>query len=360
MLFLSILGAIIVLLVFHDFLWTTFSASSNGFITRWSTRVIGKFASLLYETFPWTRNHFHAFAEITIGAILLTWYIGTWAGWALIFSNIPIVQASKQSDVSHVGERITPADVIYYTGTAFFTLGLGDYTVDPGETFWRIMSNVCAAEGILLSIITVTYLLAAVEAAATTCTFANILVCMGGSPTHILVNAWNPRTKSFGSLESALLDVSDDLGIERQNYILYPVLFTYSFSTGKPAYDSSPPRIAALDDLLTILLHAVDPAYTPSRYILQTTRMALTAYLDTLSSARINSAETAPPPPDLTWLREKGLPVIINDDMWKRICEREDIQKRRCFLLGLVVRCGHNWDDVVSITWPEKSEQHLW
>ncbi|KAI9099905.1 hypothetical protein DFS34DRAFT_513162 [Phlyctochytrium arcticum] len=355
MVVLTIVGVAIILVIFHDFVWTTFSASSNGFITTWSTAGVLKLAGLLYKTLPLARKHLHSFAEFTIVWILCIWYIGTWLGWTLIFySSIPIIETSTASDLDGVAPTGF-GQVVYYTGMMFFTLGLGDYAAaSEGHIIWRILSDVCAAEGILLSIITVTYLLATVNAATTTSIFANMLVCLGGSPTNILVNAWSPRTKSFGNLEDTLITLRDSIAQERQNHILYPVLFTYSFAAREYTYDSAPPRIAALDELLTILLYAVDPAVAPSRFVLTTVRTSLSAYLQTLEAAHIHAREEAPPVPSLDKLRQIGIPLIVTDESWELIVG--ELSDRRKWLRGMLNNAGQDWLQVTRTPWLESHQ----
>jgi len=85
------------------------------------------------------------------------------------------------------------------------------------------------------------------------------------------------------------------------------VLHRYHGATPK---EDSAPAVAILDDTLTILRYGLQEPYRPAPALLKSARSTVQSYLKTLASASIYPADSLPHAPDLTALRQGGIPVV--------------------------------------------------
>jgi hypothetical protein len=262
-------------------------------------------------------------------AMLLTWLVFSWAGWALLF------MATEGAVIESSSGR--PADLaarIYFAGYSLFTLGIGDYRPNPNGAFWQLATVVSTAQGFTLITLSVTYIVPVVSAVTQKRQLATLISHLGEDPSAIVTSAWNGR--DFGQLEQQLITLTPSLvGLQQQHYA-YPVLHYFNGAARKGAVV---PAIATLDEALMLFLLAVGEEARPDANVLRGARQAIGEYLDMLETVHIEAAEVAPPPPSLRALRSAGIPTVTEEVFQGEVARLE----RRRLLLALLERDGWPW-----------------
>ncbi|MBD1835898.1 two pore domain potassium channel family protein [Cyanobacteria bacterium FACHB-472] len=245
--------------------------------------------------------------------------------------------ASDRSLVSADSKQ--PADTwerIYFIGYTLVTLGLGDY--QPEGRIWQLATAIAAANGFLLITLAITYLISVVSAATQKRQLAIYIFCLGSNPSEILTKAWNG--KDFGMLSQHLVSLTPMLALYGQNHLVYPVLHYFHSTDLQTAAEIN---VVVLDEALTLLECAVKPEHRPDAVALYALRESVLVFLDTLSSAFIKPAASAPPLPVLDELRASNIP-LVSDEVFEK--EVSSISKRRRLLLALVQNDGWTWKSI--------------
>lgn len=268
---------------------------------------------------------------IVLTVALLTWVLLLWGGWSAVFwgSGGAIVD-------TRTGTPAEGLTYVYYAGFTLFTLGLGDYK--PVGSLWQVLTAVCAANGLLALTLSVTYLVPVMSAAAEKRRLALTIAALGGTPSETLRRHWDGN--GFGPLGTALAQLTPALILNGQQHLAYPAI--HYFHSPVPAA-SLPLRLAALDDMLTMLQHGVAPSARPPEPVLLQARFAVTTLLDALRSAHISPADAPAPAPSLGQLAQAGIPVVAADRFEQAVAAHSD---RRRLMRSLVENDGWTWDDV--------------
>lgn len=334
---LAVAGLGVVGLTVLDVLRTTVAVDSAG------GPVSGKITRVVWDTVlrlaPAGQRRPLRYAGLTIivGTIAL-WIALAWLGWALVFQAAP--EAVVSSDTGLPAGALTR---VYFAGTTLFTLGLGDYR--PGGVLWELATVATAGSGLLLVTLAISYLIPVTSAATGKRQLASYVSALGTAPDHIVVQAWNGR--DFAGLSGHLVTLAPMLTILAQRHLAYPVLH-YFHATER--HNAAAPAIAALDEALGLLEHAVPVDRRPEPAALITLRRAIWEFLETLDSTFLDPATAAPPVTSLEPLRAAGIPTVDDDD-YRAAMERS--QRRRKLLLAMVVDDGYSWDEVVRPETPE-------
>jgi len=323
------IGVALIAIATVDAIWTTLSTKDAGPISGW---VAGHLWFGLRRAHGASRSHrlLSAGGTIIVLATLLTWLFFFWAGWTLVFasSHEAIVDLQTREPVDFVGR-------IYFAGYAMTTLGTGDVVPVGG---WRIVTILCAASGLVIITLAITYfgpLLGAVTAGRQVATY---IASMGTTPQQLIIKAWHEG--DLRGLDSYLANLAEMLNSHTQRHHAYPVV--HYFHTSDPE-SAVPLRLAVLDEAITLMRVAVTPEARPHPMSLHVLESATTAYLNILSAVYIDRAEDAPPLPDLAPLREAGIPLLPEEQIQAAF---ESRAARRQLLLGLVEHDGWSWADV--------------
>ena len=263
---------------------------------------------------------------------LLCWVATLWSGWFLIFSAAPEAVVEAGSD--------TPAGGwarLYYAGDTIFTLGSGD--LRPDGAFWRVLSTVAVLVGLSLVTLGLTYLVPVVQAVSGKRKTAAVISALGGTPELLLERAWTGQ--DYSGLDAHLVPLTVDLAGVRQSYFAYPTLHYFH---SLDAHDAFAPRLAALDEALTILASAVPPALAPRATAIEPARHIIRSLLEMLDGAFIDAADDAPPLLELAELAERGLTFIDLADVAEAL---EGHSLRRRLLRGFVEHDGWAWPQAV-------------
>ena len=322
-----VLGALLLLLVLADLLWTTMGAG-GGPVTKRVTSLLWGIALRIHHQWPSHRFLSVAGVGVFLFAVML-WIMLLWVGWLLVFTSSTEAVVSAQTKV--------PADVwerVYFTGFTIFTLGTGDY--QPVGRFWQVFTALASFSGLFLVTFSITYVLPVVQAATHKRHLAVYISSLGQSAQAILIHCWNGQ--NFNSLAQHLTSITSDIAQLEQRHLTYPVLH-YFHAKQRP--EGIAISLSALDEALTILEYGIEPSARLEEGTFRPVRQVITEFLETLSSIYIDSEDETPPPPALAPLRERGLPVV-SDSAFEACVAR--LEKRRRLLKALVCNDGWSWD----------------
>lgn len=329
---LILLGLSILVLITIDILITTLTLGGGGPIT-------GRFTTWVWRSLLKTHHrHSHHRMLATVGWILLVsialiWYVGTFIGWVLLFNSSTAAVVNASSKV--------PADIwerIYFVGNTLSTLGMGDY--QPQGVIWQMATVISSTNGFFLVTLSIAYLLPVVSAATEKRAFAVYVASLGGTADEILTASWNGE--DFEDLASHLSSITSNLTQLGEQHLTYPILHYFHSVERSRSLALS---LVALDEALTLLHYAIPSEIQPNKATLNAARRASAAFLKTLKSAYLESANIEPPLTKLELLRSKGIPTVSNEEF---ITATKQVCQRRKLLLALVRNDGWTWDAIAS------------
>lgn len=325
---LGIIGAVLIVAVIFDVLWTTLRMAGAGPLTSWMTNLLWRLALRV------TPSH-RALSATGFLIVLLTvflWIGLVWLGWILVLGIDPGSVVDSQSG--------QPADFwarVYYAGFTLITLGNGDYK--PNGAVWQVLSPVAAANGFFLVTLVITYLLPLMSAALQRRQLAVHIATLGKTPQELLLRAWDGQ--GFGRLTDHLVGLTFPVMGLGEGHLAYPVLHCFHSDERDTAMA---PNIAVLDEALT-LFEGIAPEQRPDPVAIYPLRGAIDRLLSTLTEAHLEPESNPPPLPNLETLRAAGIRTI-DDETFRR--SLEVATDRRRLLFGLVEKEGWHWDDVVG------------
>ena len=324
------LGVLLLVATIVDGLQTTFSLSRAGPITARLARGMWRVAVWLTERTRW-RPVARAGEVITLIQVS-TWILGFWLGWGLIFAAPPAVVEAASGAPAPVAARIA------YVGEALFTrtpTGL-----DPGGPSWELLSPLVAGTGLFFITLTITYLGSITAAASDLRSAGKQVWSLGDSPTSLVTAAWNGR--DFGALVFVLSDLQGTVARLAERILTYRVLRYFSGGERAAAFA---PNLAVLDEALLILEAGVAPQARPDRGVLRSSRRAVTTLIEIEAARLVRPVGAAPPPPDLTPLREAGIPCVDDATFAARAAERAP---RRQAVATFCAESAWPWDQVTA------------
>ena len=340
------LGAVVLILTAFDLLKTVLTVRGGGPITGRANAWLWDAALALHAR---RENHraLSAAGPVLATLTLVSWLVGLWLGWTLVFCGAAeAVVAAKDQSPAGLVERI------YFAGYTLTTLGLGDFNALGGG--WRIATVLTAASGLMLFTMAITYIVPIVDATVTLRQLATYIDGLGDDPLDVVARSWNGHPEESGSapnggpgtgfdpLRTHLTSLTPLVATVRQRYLAYPIL--HYFHSDDPRM-AAPLRLAALDEAVTLLTHAVEPRVRLPRQVVAPLRAQLNGYLEMLQAQWIVPAETPPPGYRLAELRAKGVPCVDDATLADALGERA-MHRRR--LAGLVASDGRAWHAVVE------------
>lgn len=337
-LLLGIFGVILVLLVVVDVLQTTLLLRGSGPFTSRLNNMLWKVALYAHRVRPAHRLLGYVGLLIIIFTIFL-WISLIWVGWVCIFATEPNAVLSAQTN-----QPASLSDRVYFVGYTLITLGLGDYKA--GGPIWQVATVIASTNGFFLVTLIITYLLPIVSAVVHQRQLATYITGLGTSPAQILTCAWNGQ--DFSALSQHLMALTPDVLKLGQQHLAYPVLHYYH---SREHYSAIAPKIATLDEALTVLEYGLEPAQQLDAIEVRPLRMAITHFLNTLETAFITPDSDTPPLPDLLRVRDQDIQTVSADVFQHRTTH---LTRRRQLLLALVKRDGWNWEDVRAMVAPRE------
>ncbi len=337
-LLLGIFGVIVVLLVVVDVLQTTLLLRGGGPFTSRLNNLLWEAALHVHRVRPMHRLLRYVGLAITIFTIFI-WISLVWLGWVCIFATEPNAVLSAQDN-----QPASLSDRVYFVGYTLITLGLGDYKA--GGPIWQVATVIASTNGFFLVTLIITYLLPIVSAVVHQRQIATYITGLGTSPAHILTCAWNGQR--FSALSQHLTALTPDVLKLAQQHLAYPVLHYYH---SQEHYSAIAPKIATLDEALTVLEYGLEPAQQLDATQVYPLRTAITHFLNTLEMAFITPDSDTPPLPDLMYVRDQGIQTVEAEVFQQRTTH---LTRRRQLLLALVKHDGWAWEDVHAMIAPRE------
>lgn len=319
-------GVLLLLGVGIDALWTTLWVDGHG--GPWTRR---------HTTAVWWamrrvagRNHraLSLTGPVVLVLTVLNWAVLLWAGWVLLFSADPAALVDP-----HTGARATLVDRVYFTGYTMFTLGNGDFA--PRGDVWKLATSAASLSGLFFLTLSVTYLLAVLEAVVAKRSFAGQVRALARTPEEFVTRAWDGA--GFPSADLLLLSLTEQLNHVTEQHTAYPLLHCYHEANLE---QSVPLALAVFDDALTLFEGAVSPGLRPAPGVLRTARGTVSTFLRTLQSAYVQTAEHPPPPPRLAALAAAGIPTAGEGELTTHLAGLQDHRK---LVLGFVNSEARDW-----------------
>lgn len=319
-------GGAIVLLATVDLIWTTL----------WVDGGTGPLSKPLARGTWWltkslSRGNKHIFSLVGPLILVLTitsWAVLLWVGLTLFFAGNPesIVQTTFEGP-------ITWYERFYFTGFTLFTLGVGDYSPQPG--FWQIVTAFNSGLGIMLLTLGASYVISVVGAVVNKRAFARTVTGLGLTSSDLVKLAWDGN--DLYQLDLILMDLSSKITELCQQHQAYPLLHFYH---SKKMTESSALAVAILDETLSVIEWGVGDATLYNTVLVKDARSSIESYLGTLTAAFIEEANTEPERPDLNDIKAKGIPFVSQDVFKDRL---DQAAPRRRKLLGAVQADCHSW-----------------
>lgn len=321
-----VLGVLILCIFTVDLLWTTLWVDGGaGPVT---SRLMAGTWTTMRKTVPDDSRLLSLSGPLILTLGLLIWILLLWGGWALLFAS---TDGAIMDTIS--SRRIGWSELVYFTGYTIFTLGNGDFI--PRGSFWQITTTVASASGMLFITLSVTYVLSVLGAVTQKRAFANNVRGLGSQSTELLEASWDGD--AFRGLEVPLNTIATQLNTLTSNHKAYPILH-YFYSD---RVEQAPTvNIAVLDEALSLLQFGVAEEKRPTGILLQEVRSSVQSYLEVVGSAYIEPADRTPPTPELSMLRDTGIPTVSDREFDASIAELDD---RRRTLLGLVESDERQW-----------------
>ncbi len=320
-----LVGVLLLCLAIADLLWTTLWVEGGaGPLTaramRWSWRGVR-----LVGRRRWRLLTVAGPVVLLVGIAL--WLGLLWAGWTLVFAGVE----NALTDTLGRGP-ISWTERLYFVGYSLFTLGNGDFA--PRDGLPQLLTVLTTASGMLFVTLIVSYVISVLDAVTQKRALASSVSSLGDHGGAVVRTAWNGE--DYSALELPLTSITSDINELTTNHHAYPIL--HYFYTDDPAF-ATVRSIAVLDDALTILQFGTPEAHRPAAAVVQSAHRSIGTYLDTAGSFG-HSADTAPDVPDLSALREAGVPTV-EDGQFRRSVG--DVAARRKQLRGLLDADAREW-----------------
>jgi hypothetical protein len=328
---LLIAGLLVLLLTHIDLVWTTLTLRGGGPITRRLGTGMWYGCLKLHRQYGGLHFLLSHCGWITLSLTVLAWLAMAWLGWTLIFAAGPQAVINEKT-----GEAANWAALIYFTGFALYTLGIGDYV--PNGALWQILTPVAALNGFILITLSVTYLLQVLTAAVGDRKAARLIHALGGPPAAILQTAWNDA--DFSRLSHSLAQITALLAQHTQAHKAYPVLQFFHYADPRVAL---PLQTAILGEALVCLKttrpthHGIDP------FALSGAVAMITAAWENLPPQSTVEPTELPPIATREWFIEHGLPAPTEPLTEK---QQHQIEALRWRLLALALSDGWKWQAV--------------
>lgn len=330
-------GALIVLFVFMDALWTTlWSEGGAGPLTdrlsTWLWKGFKKAAGAGDKT-----NHLVlSLAGPTVLVItVVTWLLLMWLGMVMMFSSHPdAVVVALTKNTSDLTDRIW---FVLFTTT---TVGNGGFA--PNTDFFQVLAGLIGASGMAMITLAITYSFQVLSAVVNKRTFASQVLSLGETTSELVRTLQHaPPT----SIATQLSSMGERLGAITEQHKSYPVLHYFHPSDRNR---SAACAVAAIDEALRIYCTGLsDDDIVVDTSVFQPLRRTIGTFLDELRESYLSRSSERPPKADIDEMRRNGADISHP----QRVHEAaEEEGERRQLLAGLVAYDGWQWDDVVHGT----------
>lgn len=213
------LSTLLILLTVYDVIITVISHSGAGPITRTWTRYAWRLVLRLKYKLNWERPMYHM-GPLFVISILIVWYLLLHIGFStLLYFGGEFTHINKGS------VTLGPKEILYFVGSTFSTLGLGDFT--PSKFPWTVVTTTGAIIVSLLTTLFVSYVIPILSAVTERRKLISAIDILGKNPKELLSFAWGPE--SSGELDDEVLSLTNHFIEESYKTYVYPVLGYFYF-----------------------------------------------------------------------------------------------------------------------------------
>lgn len=320
-------GLVLLLWGLLEGLWTTIWVDGNAapLTSRFTTAIWKVFRKVV----PTGKNKTLSLAgPIILAGTVVIWVLLIWLGWTLIFysdsSSILVKATNSSPDFS---------DGLWYVAYSMFTVGNGDFT--PQGDWWQIASSLVAFTGMSMVTLSITYVLQVISAVANKRAFASEVTSIGSTAEEFVIKQWTGN--DFGAIELQLNSLSGKLSQLNEQHMAFPILHYYHAAREEKSQDIA---IAILDDALSLIKLGMEKKDLPPETILSSARHSIDSFLTTVEQAFIKPSTQIPAPPNISRVREEGVPVIEENKFYEKLAKEDD---RRRLILGLINNGAWRW-----------------
>ncbi len=237
---LPFVAAVLIAITLYDIFITILSHQGAGPITdRWTSGVWNFSLATRYRLD--TLVVIKRVGPLMLLGVLLVWYFLLYLGWFLLFY-------SGGQVLSHKTDASTDAlDVVYYVGTTFSTLGLGDYS--PKSFPWTLVTSTGAMVASFLVSLAISYLIPIMSAVLARRRTVTSIDLLGRTPKDVLQKCWGADAP--GALDDVILNIKSDLIETSYQAHVYPILGFFYFAGSHSSFNGGVCRL--LDALLVQL-----------------------------------------------------------------------------------------------------------
>ena len=324
---LLVLGVLITFWSIIEALWTTIWSDKN------SSPLTSRLTSGIWKAFrvfvrPGNNSLLNFAGPFILISSVISWILMLWLGWVLIFYAIPDAALVKSSNAI---PDLT--DLIWFIAYCMFTIGNGDLT--PNGDVWQVITSFVGFSGMGMVTLAITYLLQVVSAVVNKRSFASQVAAIGKTAEEFVKKEWSRG--SFGSIELQLNSLTAQLSTISEQHLAFPILHYYHTANVKKSLAMA---VAILYDAVLLIELGVEEQHQPSESILSSTRQSVDSFLQTLKGAFIKPAPDVPKSPDLSSLTEKEIPIISEQEFYKKLEADEESRK---LILGLINSGAWHW-----------------
>lgn len=330
---LYFVSALLILIILTgDFFYTTVSFNGAGILSRNISWGIATFFLWIHKK---TKNRtlllFSGMAHIL--ALMVCWIGLLWGAVFLLLMSAPdsIINPST-------GLSATWLSKVYVSGYTLSTLGVGDYVA--GSEVWEVVLAVFSFTGFIFITTAMAYLMSLTNAVIHKRNLSLFIANLGETPEEILINLYDYEGERFSILSDVSTKLREMINHHSQNHYAHPAVhYFYSVSM----HESLSINLANLDEVLSILIHHVNPA-TWKEQDIHPLRDAITKFLNTASHHyHQKNVKITQRIPDLQQLKSNKIPLlqkpVISSD-------QNELAQRRSSLNGLLHSNGWNWNEI--------------
>lgn len=318
-------GLVLVGIVVHDLLKVTVQGGDGTLSQTVHQRVY----QLLHALARRTGNRIVlAWAAPTIiVSALLTWTLGLWLGWTLVFWSSPgsVVGADSESPA-------TFWSVVYYVGYTISTLGLGD--LKTTATPWRMLTSVAALSGFVNLTFAITFVVPVAEARLERRELARLLRRSGPDAQALVIGALQDHPDGLQSLISGLHQTLNTLETKHDH-----AHYLHRFHD-RAALESLSLALPALGEALLLIECALPGPPPPG---LKLSRTLVDSLVRGHAEHCPSPLPAVPPPPSLAPLHAAGIATV--DEAEFAACLAQHAEHRQ-FLRAMVEEGLWTWAQV--------------
>lgn len=310
----TVLGIGVIIVVSLEVFGTT---TQSGFapLTRWFARSMRTVMSKLHRmAVPSLKGKLGVVVTMAMVGVWIAW---TWIGWTLVFMGAEDAVIHSDS-----GNPAGVWDRIYFAGFVFSTLGIGG--LEPGGTFWQMMTALAATLGFFLVTFSISFLVPLVQAAMFKWNLALNLHRMLPSPESAVVEAWNGT--SVASLQTYLEGVADKITQLEHSLRLYPVLWDFRNQSHLAHVVMG---LTRLYETMLLAECGLAEGSVDSGTVRHVRRALAGAQMKLMELAEVDGSSCdVPPPPNLMALEHAGLPIARREAFLATVARHAEPRRR--------------------------------